>query len=122
MSVFDDVLAADATNTFLGEFAETVTYTPFAPSVSNATRSIQAVVFRLPPAPANADPNWVTPKMVVHVANSSTLGISSAQIDTGGDTLTVAYRPGETATAIPIALPKGTAPGMDAAMLTIELY
>ena len=120
MTAFDDILAADAVNMAGGEFSEPVIYTPSSPSGGNPTRTIQAVIQRNPPATVSGNPNYITPKMIVVVANSATEGIASATMDTGGDTITVAYRPGETAVAYRIHLPDGTG-SMDAALLTFEL-
>lgn len=117
MSIFDDIMAADAQAVCGGEFSEAVVYTPSNPSASNPKRTINAVIQRNPPAPLRAAPDYIGPRMIVQVANDATLGISSASLDTGGDTITVAYRIG--ATPIACKLPHPAA--MDAAMLTFEL-
>jgi hypothetical protein len=122
MSIFDDIMAADlqAVSGESGEFAEAVVYTPSSPTSANPMRTIYAIIQRDPPVPKNAAPDYINPKMVVVVPNDQTLGISSTTMDLGGDTLTVAYRPGTTAEPYKIRLPSG--PGsMDVAGLTFEL-
>jgi hypothetical protein len=122
MSMINDIFAADvaAVHGASGEFAEAVTYTPSSPTGDNPTRTIYPIIQRDPPAPMNAAADYITPKMIFTIPNDQTTGISSATMDVGGDTITVAYRPGTTAEPWKIRLPSG--PGsMDAAMLTFEL-
>lgn len=122
MSGLNDLIAADAVNVFCSGngFDETVTYTPRAPDVQNSARDIQAIVTRDPPAPPKANPNYTPPKMIIQVPNDAVKGISSQYLDTGGDTVTVAYRIGKTAQAFRIHIPdKGD--WNDAGMLTLEL-
>lgn len=122
MSTFDDILAADAVNAFLGEFAEEVIYTPHTPTKDNPRRAIQAMVVRDPPAPIlGASQNWISVRMTVRVLNDAVNGISSEQLNTGGDTITVAYRIGTPAKPYPIHSPQPGSGGMDPAMLTLEL-
>jgi hypothetical protein len=120
MTEFNAVLADDAANVFLAEFAEDVTYNPVTPTPANPVRSIRAVVTRQPPQPHPAMGDYVQPKMLIQVANDATLGISSATLDTGGDTITVAYRIGGSTGDYRIAIPQGRE-SHDAGMLLLEL-
>jgi hypothetical protein len=98
-----DAINNDAQLVFLNtdEFAETVTYHPrlFAGGDSRPTRSIKAVVFRETMATVTEDGGTtLLPMFEVHVENDSTLGISSTELDTGGDQLEFAARDGVAAT------------------------
>jgi hypothetical protein len=120
MGAFNDILIADAAAfTNPDEFGEEVTYTPLMPTASNPIRAINALVIRHPPRPMNASPQWIAPKMMVQVANDATLGITPTQLDTGGDTITVAYKMGGTAQAYKIQLADGA--GVDGGMMNLEL-
>ena len=96
-----DQLETDATTVFLSsnDFAETVTYYPhnFAGQVARSSRSILAVVVRTTPVVFDQDGEHAIPTFEVHVANSSTSGISSDEIDVGRDQIGMAVREGVTA-------------------------
>ena len=98
MSVFTDRLAADLVPDLLDEFGETVTYRPR----TGDARSITAIVERGGPADLAPAAGGVAPLLRVRVANDSTTGISSDEIDTGGDRIDVAHRVGVAATTRPI--------------------
>ena len=108
---------------FLKDFGEDVVYTPSG----GTPRTIKADVDRNPPAGiAEAPQGGVAPVAIVEVANrqSSTTtdtdgvgGISSSELNCGGDTLTLARRVGQTATARPIT----RLVGHDAGMLKLEV-
>lgn len=89
-----DSISADASLVFLNndEFAESITYVPR----SGPSRTINAVVFReqIQTLDENAT---VTPIWQIHVANDSTDGITSDELDLGGDKLTFPPRDGKTA-------------------------
>lgn len=93
-------LAADMATVFLADFGETVTYVP----LSGSERSISAIVDRAPPMPPAGSPvkAGLAPKITAEVANDSTNGITSSELNTGGDKLKLAVRIGEAATARPI--------------------
>lgn len=95
-----DLIADDAVTVFCNadDFAESVTYYPhrFYGATARATRSITAVVMREQIDAARATDHPL-PVYEVCVANSSTTGISSAELDTGGDILEFPPRDGETA-------------------------
>ena len=100
MSLADRIIA-DAGNVFLNSdhFAEDVTYYPhrfFTDSV-RPPRAIKAVVIRNQVSVFNPDEQILT-EFEVRVANDSTTGISSEELDTGGDQIEFATRVGETAT------------------------
>lgn len=119
MSIFSDQLKEDMATVFCNsdEFAETVTYKPRG----GGTRAIKAVVDRNPPAYKGPSGKIVTPVLAIRVPNSATTGISSAELDTGGDKVSVAKRIGETAEDLPVHVPQnGTT--HDAGRLTLELY
>jgi hypothetical protein len=90
--------------------AESVTYTP----ASGTARTIAALVLRRQPAPYG---NSISPVLQVSVANDGTEGISSASINAGSDTITVAERPGGT----PAARNIGRIITSNAAYMTLEL-
>lgn len=87
-----DTISEDATGVFLDvdAFAESVTYTPRGGS----TRSILAIVER--EDQESDDAGAVVPVFFVRVANDSTYGISSDEINLGGDTVTLPPRDGKT--------------------------
>ena len=94
-----DSLKADASQVFLrtDDFAETVTYHPhtYFGGTPASDRTIIAVVERLEVQTLEEGGNAVIPLFSVHVANSNTLGISSDEIDTGGDKISFPVRNGE---------------------------
>jgi hypothetical protein len=85
-------ISTDANTVFLNtdEFAEVVLYRP----VLGASRSIKAVVIREELASSEESGGAVTPVFEVHVANDSTTGISSSDINLGGDSLEFPVRDG----------------------------
>ena len=87
--VFDDSLKAAAGNFFLLPGAETVTYRP----AGGDSREISAVVTRAEPGRLLGS----LPVINALVMNSSTDGISSEEIDTGGDKIELPKRVGESA-------------------------
>ncbi len=89
---FDTALIATA-GAFSTTFAETIVYKPKA----GGTRSIQAIVSRDPPAAMGDAPHGKSPTLMLDVENDSTTGISSDEVDTGGDLVTVAVRIGDSA-------------------------
>lgn len=118
MGLLDQILSQDAAMAFLDMdgFAEVVTYT----KAGGGTRTINAIVDRDPPM---IDSKVVRPKMQITVANNSTTGIASAELDTG-DTITVAYRIGDVVGTYCIRRPSvGSKFGgsEDSAMLDLEL-
>ncbi len=109
-----DSLVSDMTGVFLNtdDFAEEVIYT----NVDGEQRTIKAMVFR---DPVQNDLNVPQPKLRIIVANDSTSGISSDELDTGGDTITVAYRKGEDAQEFGIS--RSPTGGEDEGGLKLEL-
>jgi hypothetical protein len=85
------------TNT--SDFAETVTYYPhiYFGATVRASRSISAVVFRQQVQVLGEDGDSIVPIFEVHVANDSTVGISSDELDTGGDQIEFPPRDGKDA-------------------------
>lgn len=97
-----DTIAEDAATVFCNadDFAEIVTYYPhrYFGEESRENRVIIAVVEREQLQSFSEDAGEsVTPIFRVHVANSSTLGISSDEIDLGGDKIGLPPRDGKTA-------------------------
>ena len=94
-----DRIVTDAGTVFLNSdhFAETVTYYPHRFGAAATPRSISAVVVRRQVSTFAPD-EQIVPEFEVHVANSSTTGISSSELNTGGDRIGLAVRIGETAT------------------------
>jgi hypothetical protein len=93
-------LAADMGNVFLADFGEDVTYVP----LTGDERPIRAIIDRNPPMPPAGSPvkAGLAPKITAEVANDATAGISSSEINTGGDKLKLPVRIGEAATARPL--------------------
>lgn len=94
-------IAADAITVFTrsDDFAETVTYYPhrYYGDAARAARSILAVVERLAITVLTQDGDVVAPVWNIHVANDATYGITSEELDTGGDQIEFPPRDGETA-------------------------
>jgi len=109
---FDDVLIATAAE-FLERFGETVTYVPYGGDV----REITAIVDREPLAPVPGIDSGHSDMLTVTVANSSVSGISSDEIDTGKDKISLPVRYGEA--AVQKRLPKIIS--QDAGMLILEV-
>ena len=88
-----DQIVADAATVFcnVDDFAEVVTYWPR----SGSPRTIAAVVIREQTAVLEQDVQTNAPVFQVHVANSLTLGISSTELDCGGDQIELAPRDGK---------------------------
>lgn len=80
------------------EFAEAVVYHPhrFYGAEERSPRTINAVVMREAIAVISEDGDTVAPMWEVHVANDSTLGISSDELDLGGDKISLVPRVGKT--------------------------
>ena len=95
------MIEADAATVFcsVNDFAEAVTYYPhrFYGAALRSPRAINAVVFREQIASLTEDVETVLPVYEVHVANDSVTGISSNEIDTGGDQIELPSRDGKTA-------------------------
>lgn len=89
-------ILADAVSVFtnLDEFAESVVYRNRQSKVIPVTRTIKAVVIRLGTIESAESGGASTPAFEVHVANSATTGISSTELDLGGDTIELSVRPG----------------------------
>jgi len=91
----------DASSVFLStdDFAETVTYYPhtYYNATPRLSRSISAVVIRETITVLGEDGDAVLPVFEVHVANDAVKGISSAEIDLGGDQIALAPRDGKAA-------------------------
>lgn len=97
---------------FVRRFGEEITYTP----KDGTPRTIWAVVTREPVQGINEMQKARSPRLVVQVLTDSTIGtyggIDFDELNTGGDTLTVATRYGGTAAARPIANVLDSDPGM----------
>tara|TARA_R110000823_G_C15701213_1_gene476483 strand:+ start:274 stop:636 length:363 start_codon:yes stop_codon:yes gene_type:complete len=93
-----DRIVSDAAAVFLNSdhFSETVTYYPhrFHTDAARLPRSIQAVVTRNQVATFGPDEQILT-EFEVRVANNAVTGISSEELDTGGDQIQLAPRVGE---------------------------
>ena len=80
-----------------GHFAESVIYCPHLFGTAATPRLISAVVIRNQVATFSPD-EQIVPEFEVRVANDATTGISSAELNTGGDMIKLSARIGETAT------------------------
>ena len=95
-----DILSDDMANVFAStdDFGEVVTYTPRGGSPV----TYNAQVFRDPPRTANNGDR--VPKMVVYLARDPEGTNGPATVNTGGDTITLAYRTGGTEQAYQVAI------------------
>jgi hypothetical protein len=88
----------DAGTVFLrsDDFAETVTYYPHVGfGQAESSRVIKAVVIREQVTASSADGgDVVVPIFEVYVANDSSTGISSSEVNTGGDWIEISTRIG----------------------------
>jgi len=110
-----DLIATDAVAlTSIGDFDEAVIYT----KPDGSTRAIRGWVNRTPPEQYQGQ---AMPLAEVLVANSSTKGISSAEIDFGGDTIAVALDLGKPAQAYSVHKPRDGQNWQDAGMLRLLL-
>ncbi len=91
-SVQNGLLSGEA-DTFLANFGEPVTYHP----KGGSTRDIIAIVDRNPIASITGLPHGNTPKMLIIVKNDADGGISSSEVNAGGDKVALSVRIGETA-------------------------
>ena len=111
----DAVLAADAAGAFTDAefgFAEQVTYNPH----NGTPRVVNAVVQRDPPVEVDTVAGARRPKMIVHLTNDPVLGV--ATVDSGADTITVAYRIGGTPQTFAVGAPITQDMGMISVPLT----
>lgn len=83
---FDETLTASSDAFFQLPGAEYVTYVP----ASGSARRIRAVIYRPGPEQLAGRSGGSRPAVEVLVRNSSTAGIASTEIDTGGDKINVA--------------------------------
>ena len=91
-----DLIESDALTVFCNtnEFAETVSYWPRGAA---SARTIKAVVIREQIAAFVEDQQTNLPAFEVHVANDSVNGISSSELNTGGDQIELPPRDGKPA-------------------------
>ena len=94
-------IVTDATTVFLDtdDFAETITYHPhrYYGDAARSDRSIVANVVRQSIVIMEGVTESVSPVWEVTVANSTTTGINSDELDLGGDAFTLSPRDGKTA-------------------------
>lgn len=88
-----DAVLADQADAELAAFGEPVTYYP----KGGSSRDIIAIVDRLPPGGISGSPHGNTFKFLVVVKNDSDDGISSSEINLGGDKISLPKRIGLTA-------------------------
>lgn len=95
MSLHDQI-QADSLKVFcrLSDFAEQVVYYPRV----GAARVISAIVVREPLSVLPEDGDNVLPNSTIYVANDAEDGISSEELNLGGDALEFATRNGKTPT------------------------
>jgi hypothetical protein len=94
MGLLDDVLQHEAAFWLDSDlFAEQVQFKPRA----GGSRTIYAIVDRLPPQRLDADGNVYVASVEIVVKNNSLDGIALSEINNGGDRVTVQVRKGKTA-------------------------
>jgi len=89
------MIQADASAVFCNtnDFAETATYRPR----SGLCRSVRVVIIRDALALVPEDGDTVTPVSEIHVSTTGDYGITSAELDIGGDAIEFEYRLGREA-------------------------
>jgi hypothetical protein len=90
-TVFDSHFASAGFPMLLAQFGESITYWPRG----GGSRPIDAIVEREPPAIYDASGNAVMYKAVIRVNNSCRSGISSREVNTGGDEIEMPLRAGD---------------------------
>ena len=90
MSNFSDMFSLYGSQPHIDNFGEDVVYYPR----SGGQRTIKAKVYRSPMQFINETGELPSQELIVTVKNSDCDGISSTEIDTGGDELGVALRQG----------------------------
>lgn len=94
-----DIIATDANTVFcnVNDFAELVTYYPhrYFGETAREPRQIKAVVIREAITTYSEDVETILPVYQIHVANDSVTGISSEELDTGGDYIMLPPRDGK---------------------------
>ena len=88
-----DIAAVAAVDDFLNVFGETIIYYPIAGS----SREIKAIIERKEIEDIDGFSDVNSPLAVMKVANDSTKGIASFEIDRGGDEIKYSYMLGKTA-------------------------
>lgn len=88
-----DMIQADAATVFcnINDFAEVVTYY----ARHGSARDITVQVFRDALGVLAEDGDTVLPTFEIHVKNDATLGISSEELNLGGDSIEFAIRVGQ---------------------------
>ncbi len=111
-NVFDDILEDDSSE-FLDEFAEDIIYLP----AGGGSRPIRGIVNREIPEGIPSAPHGNTPILTVLIANDATDGISSSELDKGGERITIDIRAGKVATNRKVT----RLLAQDAGMIKVEL-
>lgn len=109
MSIFDGIDTAAAA-VLLATFAETVTYYP----QGGGTREIQVVIER---GVVSDISGGRTPMAIMLVTNDATLGITSAEFDRGGDSISYPVNIGES----PKIRPVKEMPSQTVGMILLEV-
>jgi hypothetical protein len=104
VSDFEDMLKADMAAVFCNpkEFGETFVYKP----KRGSSRTVNGLVDRNPPAYHDESGKLVQPSLSIGVPNDVSTGISSAELDVGGDKINIAMRIGGVARDYLVHLPK----------------
>lgn len=90
-TVFDSHFASAGFPMLLAQFGESITYWPRG----GGSRSIDAIVEREPPAIYDASGNAVMYKAILRVYNSCRSGISSRELNNGGDEIDMLLKVGD---------------------------
>lgn len=91
--VLNSILATQADNFIEQCGSETIAYQP----KGGGSRSISAIIDRNPVSGVPGSPHGRSPKFLIFVKNSTSTGISSAEVNTGGDKISFEPRIGEAA-------------------------
>lgn len=93
-TTFDSLFASLGFPVLLTQFGESLTYHP----LTGDSREITGIVNRAPPTQYGPNDQVIKPMFTVRVHNDSTLGISSAELNDGGDEMALYERIGDAAT------------------------
>jgi len=91
-SAFDELFATAGFPDLLSNFGEPVTYIPR----EGGTVEISAIITREPARAFEVNGKVITPRFLVRVHNSATLGIAVESLNTGGDKIELFDRPTDT--------------------------
>ncbi len=100
MTIFDRLFKNNGFPVLINQFGECVTYCKF----DGTQRTVAAIVNRDPPTAIDAVEYAITEEIVISVYNCEDSGISSTEIDVGGDSILVSKRNGKPPVRMAVAV------------------